>query len=174
MSDTDPYTPPSTEQTIAAGVPLIGERPLASRMDRFLGSFIDGLIIIIPAFGIGFGLVSVMGEGILVTLLAGLLGFILQIAIQYKFWAATSQSIGKKVMKTQIVNLEDGRPTDVMRIIKLRVLPISAASLIPIIGNIIILIDALAIFRKNYNTIHDDIAKTRVIKLDEMGTPLPK
>ena len=174
MSDTDPYTPPSTEQTIAAGVPLIGERPLASRMDRFLGSFIDGLIIIIPAGLIGFGIGSVMGEGILSTLVGGLAGFLIHIAVQYKFWAATSQSIGKKVMKTQIVNIEDGRPTDVGRIIKLRVFPISAMSLIPYAGNIIVLVDALAIFRKDHNTIHDDIAKTRVIKLDEMGTPLPK
>lgn len=44
-------------------------------------------------------------------------------------------------------------------------LPVQVAALVPIVGSIAVLIDSLCIFRSGRNTLHDDIADTKVIKL---------
>tara|TARA_B100001057_G_C22645863_1_gene870060 strand:- start:467 stop:721 length:255 start_codon:yes stop_codon:yes gene_type:complete len=46
------------------------------------------------------------GYGYGETLLLAVLGIAAYIGIQWTFWASTGQSIGKKVMKTQVVNLD--------------------------------------------------------------------
>ena len=67
-------------------------------------------------------------------------------------------------MKTKIVNL-DGTQADVQTIAFKRYGVIAAISMIPVVGGIIGLINALMVFRAEHNCLHDDIAKTRVVKI---------
>ena len=74
------------------------------------------------------------------------------------------QTIGKRVAGIRIVR-KDGSPIPAMRIITHRLLPVQIAAIVPVIGSIAVLVDALMIFRPGRNTLHDDIADTKVIKL---------
>ncbi|MBT4799635.1 MAG: hypothetical protein HON81_15100, partial [Verrucomicrobia bacterium] len=85
------------------------------------------------------------------------------IGVQWVFWASTGQSIGKKVMKTQVVNL-DGSQASVQTIAFKRYGIINLIANVPTFGHLVHFIGVLLIFRQNRNCLHDDIAKTRVIK----------
>lgn len=183
MSDENPYTAPAADPQISSeqgGAP--GPHNYASLGERFLGALIDGLIMIpvslvlVLIVGLMFTPVAVAEPSFLDTLQGGagfgiagglvlsLLGIAAYIAIQWTFWKGSSQSIGKKVMKTQIVNL-DGTRADVNTIAFNRYAVMGLLSAIPVVGGIIGLVNALLVFRGDRNCLHDDIAKTRVIKL---------
>ena len=97
------------------------------------------------------------------TLLVSVLGMAAYIGIQWTFWASTGQSIGKKVMKTQVVNL-DGSQATAKTIAFKRYAIMGLIGNVPVAGMLVSLIGVLLIFRRDRNCLHDDIAKTRVIK----------
>ena len=135
MSEENPYSPPVNQveaPPIQSAVP--GLHNYASLGQRLLGKIIDVLIMIPLSLGIGvayalisppkfvaveklsdvfLGGASVYGLG--ETLLLAVIGIAAYIGIQWAFWASTGQSIGKKVMKTQVVNL-DGSQASVQTI----------------------------------------------------------
>ena len=150
--------------------------------ERFSGKLIDVLIMIPLSLGIGvayalisppkfvavvklsdvfLGGASVYGPG--ETFLVAVLGMAAYIGVQWAFWASTGQSIGKKVMKTQVVNL-DGSQASVRTIAFKRYGIISLIGNVPVFGPLVYFIGVLLIIRQNRNCLHDDIAKTRVIK----------
>ncbi|MCH1500218.1 MAG: RDD family protein [Akkermansiaceae bacterium] len=154
----------------------------ASLGARFSGKLID-VLIMIPlglVIGIGYALVSppkviavektsdlfsmgATGYGYGETLLLAVLGIAAYIGIQWTFWASTGQSIGKKVMKTQVVNL-DGSQASAKTIALKRYAIMSLIANVPVAGSLVSLIGVLLIFRRDRNCLHDDIAKTRVVK----------
>ncbi len=169
MSQENPYTAPSTDSEISndPSNPAPGPHNYASRVDRFLGALIDVLVIIVPILVIIFALGKLAPELVNSTVggvILGLLGLVIMIAIQFHFWKTRSQSIGKIVMKTQIVDLQ-GKPADISTIILKRVIPLGVCGMIPFIGKVVSIVNGLAIFRAEHNCLHDDIAGTRVIKL---------
>ena len=74
------------------------------------------------------------------------------------------QTIGKKLVAIRIVR-KDGKPIDAIRIITHRILPVQLAGQVPCVGSLAVLVDALLIFRTDHNTLHDDIADTKVVVL---------
>jgi uncharacterized RDD family membrane protein YckC len=82
------------------------------------------------------------------------------------------QTIGKKLLKIQVQDQQGGL-LPVKDLVLKRFLPIQLAASLPalihpylgMVGGLIVLIDALCIFRSRYNTLHDDIAKSKVVKL---------
>ena len=183
MSEENPYSPPVNQveaPPIQSAVP--GLHNYASLGQRLLGKIIDGLIMI-PlglVIGVGYALISppklvaveklsdvflggasVYGLG--EALLLAVLGMAAYIGVQWAFWASTGQSIGKKVMKTQVVNL-DGSQASVKTIAFKRYGIINLIANVPTFGPLVHFIGVLLIFRQNRNCLHDDIAKTRVIK----------
>jgi uncharacterized RDD family membrane protein YckC len=72
------------------------------------------------------------------------------------------QTIGKYVVGTKIVKL-DGDKQSVGKILVLRYYLIALVTLIPIVGNLIGIIDSLFIFRNDHRCIHDHIAGTKVV-----------
>jgi len=169
MSEFNPYATPSSSPQEEEIYDDQSPRPMnyATRGERFLGNLIDTVILLIPivtiAVGVGFLFPSQL-ESVFVEILFGILGLVMMVLIQGYFWKTRSQSIGKIVMKTQIVDL-DGRPSSFNTICWKRMLPIGVATLIPGIGNVVGIANALMIFREEHNCLHDDIASTRVIKL---------
>ena len=181
MSDENPYAAPTTDSPgplPLSGAP--GPHNYATLGARFFGKMIDVLImvpvslvliaVLSPIFvqkdpetlmeifqgGAGFGIVG--------ALVFSLIGLICYIAVQWTFWKKSSQSIGKKVMKIQVVNL-DGSPAAAETIAFNRYALMAALTAIPFIGQFIALVNVLLIFRGDRNCLHDDLAKTRVIKL---------
>lgn len=180
MSQENPYAAPNAEVQLPPVYDSIpGPHNYASLGERFLGSLIDGIVMVVIAVVAyvvmiqlfisesmaDLGFVEKMAEldEIGATVIA-LVMTAVYMAVQWTFWQGSSQSIGKKVMKTQIVNL-DGTRADIMTIAFKRFLVISMLGLIPRVGDWVGIVDVLMIFRKERNCLHDDIAKTRVIKL---------
>ena len=184
MSEENPYTPPVNQvedPPIQSAVP--SSHNYASLGARFLGKLIDVLIMIPLGLVIGVGYASVSpppkviavektsdlfsmgatGYGYGETLLLAVLGIAAYIGIQWTFWASTGQSIGKKVMKTQVVNL-DGSQASAKTIALKRYAIMSLIGNVPVAGGLVSLIGVLLIFRRDRNCLHDDIAKTRVVK----------
>lgn len=180
MSEENPYSPPVDQveaPPIQSAVP--GLHNYASLGQRFFGKLID-VLITVPlslVIGVGYALISPPkvdefetlsdflsggygpGEKILVAVIV----MAAYIGVQWVFWASTGQSIGKKVMKTQVVNL-DGSQASVQTIAFKRYGIINLIANVPVFGPLVSLIGTLLIFRQNRNCLHDDIAKTRVIK----------
>jgi uncharacterized RDD family membrane protein YckC len=191
MSEENPYSPPTTHvdppSPLQSGVP--GPHNYASLGERFAGALLDGLIMIPVGLVIGFvyALISppkvvivenfadafngsASGYGFAETFLIGVIGLAAYIGIQWTFWKSTGQSIGKKVMKTQIVNL-DGSQADVNTIAFKRYGIMALIANVPFVGSLIYFVGVLLIFRQDRNCLHDDIAKTRVIKLSAPPQP---
>ncbi|TWU66491.1 MULTISPECIES: RDD family protein [Crateriforma] len=174
MSQSNPYAP--TAETMSADpfttVPQSTE--LATLGERFLGALIDGviqLVLIIPfSFGIGFAFAAAVGaEGVqtyqyAIEAAGALVGVGIFLALNGYLLASKGKTIGKVVMKTTIVHRDTEQLLPFWPLIGKRYAWLWACSLIPIVGGIIPLIDALLIFRSNRACLHDDIAKTKVIK----------
>ena len=182
MSEENPYTPPVNQvedPPIQSAVP--SSHNYASLGERFVGALIDGLIMtpLVLVIGMGYALITPImsepqkaldpfsmgakGYGFGETLLVAVLGMAAYIGIQWTFWASTGQSIGKKVIKTQVVNL-DGSQATAKTIAFKRYAIMGLIGNVPVAGMLVSLIGVLLIFRRDRNCLHDDIAKTRVIK----------
>lgn len=170
MSEANPYASPQ----ISGKDMMTGPGQLASLGDRFLGALIDGLIAIPISFALGFALGIVLamtplkdnfiGMQIVSNLMGFGMGIGIFLAIHGYLLSTRGQTVGKMVMKTQIVQ-DDGSPIPFGPLMLKRYLPIWIASAIPCLGLIYILVDVLMIFRETRKCLHDDIAGTKVIKL---------
>ena len=87
---------------------------------------------------------------------------LIMLAIQAFLLARSGQSIGKKIMKIKIVDANDGSPVDLTRIFLLR-------SVVFIILNLLFMpittiLDYAFGLSQNRQTLHDKLARTKVIK----------
>jgi uncharacterized RDD family membrane protein YckC len=141
---------------------------LAKRSSRFLAAIIDGLIGMI--ISIPFWLVSgawdfiTSGVGLPFTysLAAGAYGFIGFTLVHFYFLNKNGQTVGKKLLRIRIIGI-NGQLYGAPPLLFKRYLPLTAASLIPLVGQLFILIDTLFIFRKDRRCVHDLIAGTKVV-----------
>lgn len=162
----DPYKPPQSELDTEVSEGL----KLASRGTRLLGAFLDGIFTGIPMIGLAFYLGiydNMTPEGALpfkYQLLASLFGIGFFMLVNGYLIYKRGQTVGKMICRTRVVTLE-GKQVSGNTYVFLRLLPIWVASQIPVMGGVVGLVDALLIFRKERNCLHDDIAKTRVIDI---------
>jgi len=162
MADENPFAPPESDVTVDQS----GE--LASRGVRLGGAIIDGLIamlVMLPAtFAFGYwDRVMLGGQSGADLVLFGALGFVVFVAVQGYLLANHGQTIGKRILGTRIVSVEDGSILPFWKVITHRYLPVQVLSMIPGIGAIFGLTDSLMIFREDRRCIHDLIAGTKVI-----------
>ena len=143
---------------------------LASRWQRFLGSFIDGLVIgliTIPLmyFTGGFdGITEGHQPSLVYTLVMSLVGFVIFLGINYKFLKNDAQTIGKKAMKTKIVT-NDGEQASFGRHIIKRYTLYNFLGMIPVIGHVLSLVNLVFIFGSAKRCGHDYFADTKVVAL---------
>lgn len=157
----NPYNPPSSNVDVAAA-PAAGE--LASRKDRLLAALIDSIIlmvILMPAFYF-MGVFEAAGESFGMLALTALTGFGVYVAVNGHFLARYGQTVGKRQMKIRIVSVE-GEPVSLGRILLARQLPIQMLTMVPLLGNLVGLVDSLFIFRDDRRCLHDLIAGTKVV-----------
>jgi uncharacterized RDD family membrane protein YckC len=151
----------------------------ATRGARFAAIMIDGLApgvvvigllaaVAIPAYhnyvqrakGLPPGNSSSAAGGALMAILglAIVAFFIYSAVLVYRY----GQTFGKRVMGIRVVRT-DGSRVAFARFIFLRWLPLAVVGLVPYIGGLIGLIDALLIFRDSKLCLHDNIADTMVV-----------
>lgn len=89
--------------------------------------------------------------------------FVVFVAINGLLIYRRQQTIGKMLLGIKVVR-DDGSPLTGNRYLFVRYLPIYLIGQVPVIGGLFGLIDALLIFRSNKKCLHDDIAKTMVVR----------
>lgn len=162
----NPYSPPAAdlEQPLEPGTV-----ELASRGKRLLAAFVDGIImmaVFIPIWMLGGiwqditnGIQPSIGQMLSLSGL-GLIGFL---TINGFTLATRGQTLGKMLLKIQIVDQQSAQILGLGKLVGLRMLPLWVVSLIPMLGNIASLVDVLFIFGKQRRCVHDMIAGTKVI-----------
>ena len=189
MAERNFYEPPSVPVVELDQEAVVIKGKFASLSDRFLGSLIDGIIFLVLHYGVE-GILSGLGASFLhQEILVNLCVMAVFLALQSWFWFRHSQSIRKMILRAQIVDQDSHKPSSGFRILFLREIPLylftTAGSYWllwtsgPVNGAIytlyfltpVYLADLARIFRKERNTLHDDIAGTRVIKFSkELGS----
>lgn len=146
---------------------------LAGRGSR-LGAVIIDSIIIIPAL-IGIAMITGfwdeifprLANGIPLSLKENLIMFLVGqsvfLMLNGSFLANYGQTIGKKLMKIKIVDME-GNNLGLIKLYSLRYLAFSLFSQIPVAGGLISLLNILFVFGKERRCLHDRLAGTQVIK----------
>lgn len=99
------------------------------------------------------------------TLLWALGGVAVWLALNGVFLARSGQTIGKKLVGIQIVNVSDGKPAPLARLVIWRYLPMVLVSQIPYVGGVLGIVNVCFIFRQDRRCVHDHIAGTRVVEV---------
>ncbi len=163
----NPFDAPSVATDYAATPNL----RVADLGKRFLGALVDGLLgmlvlpgyiaLIVDAESNG-GEPSLIG---MVGLLWMLLSVLAVLIVQIYLLATRSQSVGKFVMKTQIVDYETGQPASFVHCFLLRSLVNGLIGAIPCVGAVYSIVDICFIFRDDRRCIHDLLASTIVVDI---------
>ncbi len=153
-----------------------GDYPTADLGKRFLGAFVDGLmggLFIGPGYGmfIASGIDNpqrrVDESMAMIGLLLLMLGGLTLLAIQCYLLATRSQSIGKWLVNTQIMDYETHQPAGFVKAFWLRGVVNQLICGIPCLGAIYALIDIFAIFSEERRCLHDQIAGTYVVDISQ-------
>ncbi|MBL8516411.1 MAG: RDD family protein [Betaproteobacteria bacterium] len=151
-----------------------GDIELASRWSRLGAAIVDTIIIGVPIWGLYFLLLddplNVTGK-VAQSWVSEFFGSLAMFAVAFAFYAAinwfplqaSGQTWGKKLLAIRIVR-GDGSPVDAKRVLFIRYLPIQTVSMVPFIGTLVALVNAVMIFRESRKCLHDDIADTVVVK----------
>ena len=169
----------STSPVLAAE-PLT-RRPLAGLGVRFCAALIDGLLkslCMIPLYSVFMDLVRLamqnpsqplspeqVTEAIMPAYMQCIPLYGLLAIIQITLLCVRSQSVGKLLLRIQIVDIQNEQPGGPVRAFLLRAFIPTIIEFIPFLGFGFWVVDSLFIFREDRRCIHDLIAGTRVVKL---------
>lgn len=162
------FAPPAAHvEDVAVSV---GGSVLAGRGTRLLAAIVDGLlagavlwcIALTTPFNafqpdLRFGLMTVMIQNTLA-------GFVIFLILHGYLLHTRGQTIAKMLFKIRIVR-SDGSKGSLARLAGLRYFVNSALALIPFVGWVYGLVDALLIFRDSRKCFHDTLADTIVVQV---------
>lgn len=167
-NENNPYRAPESHVVDASR-----NSELADYGERLAAALLDGVLmlcLLLPAMFFGGYFDAVMSAARVgarppFSLIAtwGLIGFVVFLLVQGYPLNATAQTWGKRILGIRIVDLE-GKQPPFGRLIAMRYLPVQVASLIPLIGGLLGIVNILLIFRNDRRCGHDLIAGTRVVK----------
>ena len=169
----DPFNPYAAPETSGfATENSANGPPLATLGQRFGGAFIDGLLML-PLIAVVLYLTAssaVAAPGgaapevpFMMTLMTVPISIAWFLILHGYLLATKGQTIGKMAVGTQIVDAQTGALVPLLPLFLKRNVSMQALAMIPFVGNVIALIDALMIFRASRKCLHDDIAGTKVI-----------
>lgn len=136
-----------------------GARFLAALLDGVIGACISGVLALVLAVN-PFNPEDQFSTGYFLVLGVGM---IVNIVLQGFFLATRSQTLGKMALGIRITRTDGSRASGV-RLILGRWLPVTFIGVIPGIGALIVLVDALMIFRESRRCLHDVVADTIVVR----------
>ena len=164
QAQTDRFAPPVAE---VADVASQRSGDPAGRGTRLLAAIVDGVIqaalMWIISLLTPLDIFGTRGASFVTVVLAQLVSFVLFLVLQGWLLATRGQTIGKMLTSIRIVR-PDGSVPSVGRGIGLRYALGWFIYMIPIVGFLYALVDALFIFRENRRCVHDLIADTIVVK----------
>lgn len=136
---------------------------LAGRWIRFGAQLLDGLVFAaaVIVLAVVMGMSGNRGEEETVYMVIGVAALGIG-AVNLFLLGSRGQTIGKMLVKVKIVR-SSGEDANLGRIVLLRILPINAVGLIPVLGALIGLVDALMIFGEERRCLHDHLADTIVV-----------
>ncbi len=141
----------------------------ASKTDRLFAAIIDsviGLLFMLPMFFV-FGVGELQEPSTSVTIGLLVYGAVLTLLVHGYWLHYYGQTLGKKFMAIRVENIEGGKASLTTIYFK-RMLPMQLIGLVPAVGQLIAgLLNPLFIFRKERRCLHDYIAKTKVIYVEE-------
>jgi uncharacterized RDD family membrane protein YckC len=146
-----------------------GEYELATRWNRLWAALVDGLTIIpiivaVMYFTGGFDdLAEGIEPSITYNLFLSLISIVIFIAIHGKFMISAGQTLGKKALGIKMVTM-DNQHVDISNLVK-RYGFSWFVSLIPVVGQIISLVNILFIFTKSKRCLHDHVGNTKVVRV---------
>ena len=164
----NPYAPPGQDAP-APGLPVLTAGTLASRNARLSAAVADSLImlaVLTPfqyAAGVYDNFPHIAEQSFMQKLVWSAVGFAVWVGMHGYFIHNGAQTLGKRWLGLQVVNDADSKPASFGKIVLLRFLPIQIAVMVPQVGSVLALVDALFIYRKDHRCLHDLIAGTRVI-----------
>lgn len=167
MNEDNRYAPPRAPVSDA---PIDeGDQELAGRGVRLGAAIIDsvilGLIVWPYAMSTDYWTRATQGQiGMSDLLQLSLVSLIAFLVLHGYLLHKYGQTIGKRLLGIRIVSATDGQLVSIGKIFGLRYVPIQIAGVIPVVGNILPLIDVLFIFREDRRCLHDFIAGTKVVK----------
>lgn len=160
----NPYAAPVSDPapTWGMGMGMGQEHMLASRGTRFVGSIVDGLVYLVALIP-GMILAASTNEEMLIGL-SVILPMLLIACVQWYLISTTGQSIAKRWLGMKIIKTT-GEDVDFVSGVLLRSWVVGFINVIPVVGSIFPLLDALFIFGDEHRTLHDMIAGTKVISV---------
>jgi uncharacterized RDD family membrane protein YckC len=157
----NPYAAPAA---VVADEPA-QDRELANRGTRLAATMLDGIIVGVAVM-LGF-LPSMIfrdssdaGSWSMTLILLIVVGLAVVNAV---LLARNGQTIGKYLLKIRVAR-PDGSNPGLGRIFVARYLPVTLMGLVPFVGGVVTLVDALLIFRDDRRCLHDQIADTIVVR----------
>jgi uncharacterized RDD family membrane protein YckC len=166
----NPYQAPGEDrevERVAAGqVPLV----LATRGSRLGASIIDALLAIIIVgplqyvTGVYDDFPNATKPSPLQTVLWSAGGLVLFVLMHGYFLRKNGQTVGKRLLRIRIADVTDGSTPALDRLLLWRVLPVHLVVLLPYVGVLASLVDALFIFRRDQRCLHDHSARTIVVQ----------
>lgn len=168
----NPYAAPSSA-SIQTNQPGNHGEP-ATLLSRFVGAIVDVILVVIVIVPISFTIGIVAGVlqidfstplmSFLLTLFMLPIYLIVFLAINGYLLSTRGQTVGKYMVNTKIVG-NDGTLQPLIPMFLKRYGVLWIFSMIPTLGAFVGIIDALMIFRGSRKCLHDEIAGTRVIKV---------
>jgi uncharacterized RDD family membrane protein YckC len=165
MNEENRYAPPKAEVQDTVD----GEAGnLATRGARLGGAVIDAIISSIVMFPVlyysGFWQSAMAGEVHLgQQMVLGIGGLVVFLLLNGYLLSKRGQTIGKALVGTRIVSVDDGQILPLLKVFGLRYLPMSVVAQLPYIGNVLAIVNVLFIFRDDRRCVHDLIAGTKVV-----------
>ena len=169
MTTTNLYAPPGAVVADIGGVDALAER--AGPGTRLGATILDGIIfsvmVYLPLLVTVFSMEAAEDGGSNPVLIGGgiitLAGLIAWCWLTIKYVARNGQSIAKKLLHIKVVR-RDGSRASVSRIFWLRNVVNSLIGMVPLLGILYTIVDALFIFAESRQCLHDKIADTIVVK----------
>lgn len=170
MSEQDIYSPPKSDvASTAIGDDALLETELASRWARLGAAILDGVVLIVLFMALLFltGTLEAMATGEqspYQEVLGAMVGLVLYLVVNGYLLHRSGQTVGKWALGIKIVSINDGRILPLWQVVLVRYLPQVLVSVIPVIGQWLVMIESLFVFRRDKRCVHDLIAGTRVIR----------
>lgn len=158
------YKAPESELTSTSDNPS----ELASRGQRLLAAFLDGLTILVVTIPLmyftgGFdGISSGQQPSFLYSLGIGFIGLVVFLAINLNLLKSAGQTVGKRVVKIKVVTLDGELPTLGDHFLK-RYAVYFLPGQVPVVGQFFSIVNILFIFGPQRRCIHDFAARTKVV-----------
>ncbi len=162
----------STDEDVTDEVVVDREPPLAERSTRLMAFILDVVFAMIPC-GLVLSIVSglrgvppdALLQGSALEELVQSLGGIAVWALVNFYTLRRGQTIGKRILKIQVVDYETGKIPTLANLVLLRFGLFALISQAGVSGLAVAVANPLMIFGEDRRCVHDYIARTKVIKL---------